>query len=126
MKRLMTVNLAPEQKSAVQDICSDIGAECVDIQRKHYGMKVGSLCDTADISGCGDETGQTENLSMDMLIFDGVSSKELDIFLERYMKTGLPAVRLKSVVTRSNREWTVQQLYSELAKEYLFYRMRGM
>ena len=58
MKRLMTVNLAPEQKSAVQDICSDIGAECVDIQRKHYGMKVGSLCDTADISGCGDETGQ--------------------------------------------------------------------
>ena len=43
MKRLMTVNLAPEQKSAVQDICSDIGAECVDIQRKHYGMKVGSL-----------------------------------------------------------------------------------
>ena len=54
MKRLMTVNLAPEQKSAVQDICSDIGAECVDIQRKHYGMKVGSLCDTADISGCGD------------------------------------------------------------------------
>lgn len=45
MKRLMTVNLAPEQKSAVQDICSDIGAECVDIQRKHYGMKVGSLCD---------------------------------------------------------------------------------
>ena len=122
MKRLMTVNLAPEQKSAVQDICSDIGAECVDIQRKHYGMKVGSLCDTADIS----ETGQTEDLSMDMLIFDGVSSKELDIFLERYKKTGLPAVRLKSVVTRSNREWTVQQLYSELAKEYLFYRMRGM
>ena len=103
-----------------------IGAECVDIQRKHYGMKVGSLCDTADISGCGDETGQTEDLSMDMLIFDGVSSKELDIFLERYKKTGLPAVRLKSVVTRSNREWTVQQLYSELAKEYLFYRMRGM
>ena len=94
MKRLMTVNLAPEQKSAVQDICSDIGAECVDIQRKHYGMKVGSLCDTADISGCGDETGQTEDLSMDMLIFDGVSSKELDIFLERYKKTGLPAVRL--------------------------------
>ena len=126
MKRLMTVNLAPEQKSAVQDICSDIGAECVDIQRKHYGMKVGSLCDTADISGCGDETRQTEDLSMDMLIFDGVSSKELDIFLERYKKTGLPAVRLKSVVTRSNREWTVQQLYSELAKEYLFYRMRGM
>ena len=63
---------------------------------------------------------------MDMLIFDGVSSKELDIFLERYKKTGLPAVRLESVVTRSNREWTVQQLYSELAKEYLFYRMRGM
>ena len=89
MKRLMTVNLAPEQKSAVQDICSDIGAECVDIQRKHYGMKVGSLCDTADISGCGDETGQTEDLSMDMLIFDGVSSKELDIFLERY-KTDCP------------------------------------
>ena len=39
MKRLMTVNLAPEQKSAVQDICSDIGAECVDIQRKHYGYE---------------------------------------------------------------------------------------
>ena len=38
MKRLMTVNLAPEQKRAVQDICRAIGAECVDIQRKHYGM----------------------------------------------------------------------------------------
>ena len=49
----------------------------------------------------------------------------MDIFLDRYRKSGAAPIALKSVVTETNREWTVEKLYSELAREYLFYKMHG-
>ena len=62
---------------------------------------------------------------MEMVVFAGISSRELDIFLDRYRKSGVAPIALKSVATDTNRTWTVEKLYSELAKEYLFYKMHG-
>ena len=61
-----------------------------------------------------------------MIIFSGFGSRELDDFLARYKASGIEPVKLKSVVTDTNRSWTVEKLYSELGREYLFYKMRGM
>ncbi len=129
VKRCMAVNLIPEKKKIVMGICDAIGLDYMDIEPWQYEIRVGRLCDNVDMTG-GPDIGASEDtagkINMDMLIFDGISSKELDIFLDRYKTSGLPAVQLKSVVTTTNREWTVWKLYTELAREYLIYKMRGM
>lgn len=125
MKRLFTVNLTPDKKRVVDDICSRLGAVCAEIDRRCYGVCLGDLCAVDDPGKCSQAEYTGRELSMDMLIFYGVSSKELDIFLDRYRASGLEPVKLKAMVTETNSGWTVEQLYGELAKEYLFYKMRG-
>lgn len=125
MKRLFTVNLTPDKKRVVEDICSRLGAACAELDRLCYGVCLGDLCASEDPGTCSQAGYTGRELSMDMLIFDGISSKELDIFLDRYRTSGLEPVKLKAMVTETNAGWTVEKLYGELAKEYLFYKMRG-
>ncbi len=122
MKKIFTMNLSDDKAAVVKDICNVLGAEYAELDSGSGPLRVADIIDgVSDLkSGDGDR-----KLSMEMAVFAGITSRELDIFLDRYRKSGAAPIALKSVVTETNREWTVEKLYSELAREYLFYKMRG-
>lgn len=124
VKKILTVNLPDDKKKAVRDICAAMGADMTELLPWQYGYSVGEL-----ISGRLDGVSRDEtcrSLNLDMIIFSGFGSREIDDFLAGYKAFGIEPVKLKSVVTDTNRSWTVEKLYSELGREYLFYKMRGM
>lgn len=126
MKKILTVNLPDDKKKAVHDICAAMGAEMTELLPGQYGYSIGELISS---DGHLDEANSKEacrSLNLDMIIFNGFGSRELDDFLAGYKAFGIEPVKLKSVVTDTNRSWTVEKLYSELGREYLFYKMRGM
>ena len=126
MKKILTVNLPDDKKKAVHDICAAMGAEMTELLPGQYGYSIGELISP---DGHLDEANSKEacrSLNLDMIIFNGFGSRELDDFLAGYKAFGIELVKLKSVVTDTNRSWTVEKLYSELGREYLFYKMRGM
>lgn len=125
LKKIFMLNIPPEKKKVIHNIGDAIGSYVYDITDGCLDMKVGDLEAHPDPEGIPRSVSGYSGYGMEMLVISGLSSRELDIFLDRYNKTGQPPVQLKSVVTDTNREWTVKQLYSELAKEYLFYKMHS-
>lgn len=124
MKKIFTMNLAEDKDAVVREICNALGAEHEVLQNDKGAVRVADLLENHDeqsVSECGD----SRKLSMEMAIFAGISSRELDIFLERYKKSGAEPIALKSVITDTNKTWTLEKLYSELAREYMFYKMHS-
>lgn len=54
----------------------------------------------------------------EVIIFSGVSNKQLDEFLSSYKKVGLTPTKLKAITTPKNIGWTLYQLVRELMAEH--------
>jgi len=54
----------------------------------------------------------------EVIIFSGVSNKQLDEFLSSYKKVGLTPTKLKAITTPKNIGWTLYQLVKELMAEH--------
>ena len=53
----------------------------------------------------------------EVIIFSGISSSSLDVFLEEYKKENIAPVALKAVLTPYNISWSLYELITELQRE---------
>lgn len=120
MKKILTMRLDKDRQEIISRICDSIGAECVKLGAGCLDRKLGELIDSGEA-----DSGPEADTGMEMVIFAGLTDRELDIYIDRYKKTGAAVIPLKAVMTDTNREWTVRQLYRELGREYMYYKMRG-
>lgn len=121
MKKILTAGLSAGCVEAVRQICTSIGAQWVRLDLQSMDMRLDEL-----IKGEVTESGEEPDIGMGMVIFAGLSDRELDIYIDSYKRLGAEPIPLKAVVTATNRGWTVRRLYRELGREYMYYRMRDM
>lgn len=114
---LLTFDLDRETDAAVREICKRLGIQKKNVATKDYAQKLGCL---AGVTGFAREktiyTGSA--FSEGMIVFSGVSSGLLDLFLAEYGKTSLPAIGIKAIITAHNAFWTAEMLYRELCREH--------
>ncbi len=122
-KKILILNGTDEINRKLGMICERLGIESDVIPKEKYNHTIGALAGVTDMKEAVPEYNEKE-LSMEMVVFSGLSDKELDIFLEACKKEKL-SIRLKAVRTDANVSWSAYDLYKELMKEYLFYKMRG-
>ncbi|MGN0395258.1 MAG: DUF3783 domain-containing protein [Coprococcus sp.] len=122
-KKILIFNGTDNINKNLNEICLDIGIVSEIIPLSRYNHTIGALAGITDIKDSEPEY-NGEELSMEMVVFAGLSDKELDLFLSACRKKNI-SIRLKAVFTKTNASWTVIDLYNELMKEYLFYKMRG-
>ena len=75
---------------------------------------------TGDLTGisAGRNAGSlVETFADEMLVFCGITSDQLDAFLENYRRREISPILLKAVLTPTNVSWTPRRLYQELRKE---------
>lgn len=115
---ILTFRLEQEKRALVSSICGRLGIHVVQVERKDYGQKLGAL---AGISGFAKEKTKYDGpeLPAEMLVFSGMTSQQLDEFLDAYREGGLPKINLKAVITPDNIFWSAQQLFLELMHEHL-------
>lgn len=53
----------------------------------------------------------------EVMIFSGISSSDLDTFLEEYKKANITPTALKAVLTPYNISWSLYELITELQRE---------
>lgn len=56
----------------------------------------------------------------ELLVFSGINSSQMDIFLAEYKKAGIEPIGCKAVVTPDNVFWSADKLFREIFKEHLF------
>ena len=114
---ILTFQLQKEKESAIAEICKRLGIRLNAIPTKDYAQKLGYL---AGIKGFPQEKVTFSGIPFpaEMLIFSGMNSDQVDMFLKQYKETGLPVIGLKAIVTPYNIFWTAEVLFGELMKEH--------
>ena len=114
---ILTFQLQKEKEDAIAAICKSRGIKLLEIPVKDYNQKLGYL---AGVKGFSRDKAVYDGTPFptEMLVFSGMDSEQVDVFLVEYKKTGLPAVGLKAVMTPHNVFWTADALFRELMKEH--------
>lgn len=117
---ILTFGLGKEKIKVVRSIAQKNRIQIKEISRKDYNQKLGAL---AGIQGFAKEKViyNGPDFPLEMIVFSGIDSAQIDSFLEDYKQTGAQTVPLKAIITPQNIFWTVETLFKELWKEHLHF-----
>ena len=94
-----------DKYAVIQNVCRTLGIRIIDVARKDYSQKLGTL---AQIQGFTREAKKYDGpeFPAEMLIFSEMNSDQVDVFL--------------AVITGNNIFWTAERTQKELLREHLF------
>lgn len=87
------------------------------VEKKDYLQKIGYLAELKEMEAV-QEVYDGEELEKEMMIFANLREAQLEQILYRIRKNGVKKVDYKAILTDTNKDWTVPQLYEELAGEH--------
>ena len=102
-----------DKYAVIQNVCRTLGIRIIDVARKDYSQKLGTL---AQIQGFTREAKKYDGpeFPAEMLIFSEMNSDQVDAFLAEYKKAGVEPIALKAVITGNNIFWTAERTQKEL------------
>lgn len=117
---ILAFRLDKEKLKTVRSTAQKTGFQVKEISRKDYSQKLGTL---AGIEGFSRKSQLYDGpeFPLEMMVFSGTDSAQLDTFLNNYKQTGAQPVPLKAVITQHNIFWTAENLYKELLKEHMHF-----
>ena len=117
---ILAFRLDKEKLKTVRSTAQKTGFQVKEISRKDYSQKLGTL---AGIEGFSRKRQLYDGpeFPLEMMVFSGTDSAQLDTFLNNYKQTGAQPVPLKAVITQHNIFWTAENLYKELLKEHMHF-----
>ena len=117
---ILTFGLGKEKTKVVRSIAQKNRIQITEISRKDYNQKLGAL---VGIQGFAKEKViyNGPDFPLEMIVFSGIDSAQIDSFLTDYKQTGAQTVPLKAIITPQNIFWTVEALFKELWKEHLHF-----
>ncbi len=117
-KKILIFNVPKLKQQQIANICDKCCIDLIVVEPDSYGESIGAL---AGIVGMKKTNRQYkgDGIASEMLVFSGINSDELDVFLKEYKNAWIAPIQLKAVLTAYNVRWTVCELYAELMKEHL-------
>ena len=112
--KVYVYNLMFNKIAAVSKACSVAGAELVTISKDDIHKSVEHIIGE---SKNPKPMKDSSDVITELMIFDGFTSDNLDVFLDAYKQTKAPTVTYKAMVTPINKKWSLTYLYSHLVEE---------
>jgi len=117
-RRILLFHVGKEKEKQIKVLCDRLNIQPVVIPRKEYGESLGTLAGIVGMKRSGKQYEGTE-FPTEMMVFSGIPSEELDVFLEKYREADIEKISLKAMMTPYNVLWTPGQIYAELVKEHM-------
>ncbi|MCB7305913.1 DUF3783 domain-containing protein [Bariatricus massiliensis] len=87
------------------------------VDKSDYLQPVGYLAGNKEIPPV-DARYEGEELEQEMMVFAGLTEDHLNQMLFLMRKSGIAPVNYKAILTDTNKNWTVPELYEELQREH--------
>lgn len=117
MKKMILLYSYPNDiNKKISDICLACEIECKKIPKKRFLQTIGNHTGAPGYEGTG-EIYEGNDLAEPVMLLAGMSGRELDNILDTFKNLGVPSVGFKAIVTSHNINWTILDLYEELARE---------
>ena len=112
MATLLLFNIHDEEKrTAIRLLSLRLGYSVQDVLPEQQNTKISEL-----LSGAQPAGQNPISFTDEMMVMSGFSSQDMHTLLDGMRNNGCP-VRLKCIVTETNKSWTAVRLYKELAAE---------
>lgn len=124
---------APRQMahtSLLKGVLVQMGVRIKNLTPDRCGKRIGFLVgmegyedspetdNSQETNGTGQQAAaQPALMTEEMLVLGGFTDERLDELLGRMRKSGVPKIKLKAIVTETNADWTVYELYRQLQLE---------
>ncbi len=116
MKKLALVYGFGPEEEAVGGVLAAAGIDCRVVKPQELDEKIGYLC---GFSGFAPENNpEIAPMQQAMVIFAGISEKELNRILAALKQAQIKTPSLKAMVTDTNGHWTFRKLAEELQTEH--------
>lgn len=117
MKKMILLYSYPNDiNKKISDICLACEIECKKIPKKRFLQPIGNHTGAPGYEGTG-EIYEGIALAEPVMLLAGMNGRELDSILDTFKNLGVPSVGFKAIVTSHNINWTILDLYEELARE---------
>lgn len=121
---IYTVGLNDEKSMLIENLCRNLDISYIRLMESDRYRTIREIISNIEsgvmplgvIEACGNGNsgGRT---APEILLFSNLTERKLDEFLAAYKDMGIEPVGLKAVVTKTNAEWTIEELTAELVKE---------
>ena len=114
---ILLFHVEPNKTKSIEAICRQMKVNIIKVKPSSYTQQLGYH---AGITGFNRQnTNYTgPEFPSEMLVFSGMDSDTVDLFLAKYKEASIPPIRLKAILTKHNIFWTAEELYKELWKEH--------
>ena len=110
---VLLYNLDNPRGAKIRRLCLPLGLRTVLIPREAYGLPLGELA-----AGARPETPyEGAGFDDEMLVLCDCPGRLLDLLLQSFRRNKVAPVRLKAVLTPTNRAWDSAALHAELCRE---------
>ena len=103
-QKILLFSVAAQKVEKIKVLCKTLGISVQQVEKSDYGQQLGARAD----------------FPAELLVFSGINSSQMDIFLAEYKKAGIERIGCKAIVTPDNVFWSADKLFREIFKEHLF------
>lgn len=114
-RKILLFHVGKEKSGKINTLCRRLNIQTITVPKARYNNALGTLLNIGNFAA---KESPAEEFAMEMMVFSGLTSEELDIFLQEYKNAGITPISLKAIVTPTNVFWSASRLYNELAKEH--------
>ena len=118
---VLCFRMEPQRQTRLAFVCAGLGIALKEPPEGEWGQTLGALW---GLDRPERRPGPAGLPPEEMIVFCGLTEAQLDAFLARWRQTGLPPIRLKAVLTPTNRGWTPAMLQAQLSEEAAAFRRR--
>lgn len=119
MQKILLFSVAAQKVEKIKALCKTLGISVQQVEKSDYGQKLGAIAEVSGFKKDGSKYSGAD-FPAEMLIFSGMNSSQIDVFLAEYKKSGIEPIGCKAVVTPDNVFWSADKLFREILKEYIF------
>lgn len=112
---VLLFNLDSEKGRKIKALCLTQKLRVRSVEAQDFGQPLDALLGAAPLLETPEEG---EAFSQEMLVMAGLSSHQMNAFLQGFHRKKIPPVELKAVLTVTNGSWNAYQLEKELTLEH--------
>lgn len=118
-QKILLFSVAASKEGKIEALCKTLGISVQQVEKSDYGQQLGAIAGVSGFKKDGSKYSGAD-FPAEMLIFSGMNSSQIDVFLAEYKKYGIEPIGCKAIVTPDNVFWSAEKLFREILKEHMF------
>ena len=90
-QKILLFSVAAQKVEKIKALCKNLGISVQQVEKSDYGQKLGAIAGITGFKKAGSRYSGAD-FPAELLVFSGINSSQMDIFLAEYKKAGIEPI----------------------------------